>query len=143
MLALTALVTAALFSGAAVYVWFAEHPARSRLDPAAQLIQWKPAYVRGAIMQASLALLSGGLGLAVWLRWHDPFFLAGALFMLGAIVWTFAAMWRLNNRLKATPPETASAETAAMLVRWGHLHIVRMLLGLAGLACYAAAFQVR
>jgi len=141
MLAIAALVTAALFSGAAVYVWFAEHPARAHLDPAAQLTQWKPAYARGTIMQAGLAALSGVLGIAVWVRWGDPKFLAGGLVMLGVIAFTFLVIWGLNNRLKATPPEAATAETVAMLERWRALHGLRTLIGLAAMLIYAWALN--
>ena len=62
-----ALTVAALFSGAAFYVSFVEHPARAVLDDRAQLAEWKPAYARGAVMQASLAILGfvlGGAGVA-------------------------------------------------------------------------------
>lgn len=141
MLAIAALVTAALFSGAAVYVWFAEHPARAHLDPPAQLTQWKPAYARGTIMQAGLAALSAALGIAVWLRWGDPRFLAGGVVMLGVIAWTFAAIWGLNNRLKATAPDSADTGTVAMLERWRALHGIRTLIGLAAMLIYAWALD--
>lgn len=138
MLAISALTLAALFSGAALYVLFCEHPARGKLPPEAQLVQWKPAYTNGAIMQASLAALAGLAGIAVWLRWGDLLFLAGGLVMWGAIAYTFAVMWQLNNRLKATPEEAVGAETVLMLGRWGRLHGGRTLIGLAATAIYAA-----
>ena len=135
MLALLALVAAALFTGAAFYVAFAEHPARMQLDDRSALTQWKPAYVRGAIMQASLALVGGLAGVGAWYKWMSVWpWLAGGLFLLAAIAWTFALMWQLNNKLKATPPDQAGPETRAMLIQWAKLHWGRTALGAIGLA---------
>jgi hypothetical protein len=60
------LVTAALFTGAAFHVRFAEQPARLGLDDRALLTQWKPAYKRGLTMQAPLAILAFVLGIVAW-----------------------------------------------------------------------------
>ncbi|MCW4462621.1 DUF1772 domain-containing protein [Sphingomonas sp. BT-65] len=145
MIPVLALIAAAMFSGAAIYVLVAEHPARGVLAPRDQLAQWKPSYARGAVMQASLALLAAVLGIVAGLAQGPAslasswLWLAGGGFMLGAIVWTFALMWTLNGRIKATPLDQASDETVAMLRRWGHLHGGRTALGVAGLLCYAIA----
>ena len=135
MLALLALVTAALFTGAAVYVSFAEHPARLQLDDRNALAQWKPAYTRGAIMQAGLAAVSGVAGIAAWYRWMSVWpWLAGGVLMLSIIAYTFAVIWQTNGKLKAT--EEAGPETRALLVKWGQLHMGRTVLGAVALAFF-------
>lgn len=138
MLALLALVTAALFTGAAVYVSFAEHPARFQLHDRAALKHWKPAYARGTIMQASLALVSGIAGIAAWYRWMSVWpWLAGGLLMLSIIAYTFVVIWPTNTKLKAIPFDEAGPESRALLAKWGTLHMGRGALGLLATAFFA------
>ena len=130
---LLALLTAGLFTGAALYISVVEHPARLQLDDAPLLKQWKPAYARGTLMQAPLALLGLLLGSAAWWVSEDGLYLAGGMAMFFNWPWTSFRMLALNNRLKATPIEEAGPKTRAGLVRWGRLHAVRT--GLGAFAC--------
>ena len=68
-----ALVTAAIFVGAAVYLSMVEHPARLHLDDKGLLTEWKPSYQRGFLMQASVALVSAVSGLAAFWISRDAY----------------------------------------------------------------------
>jgi hypothetical protein len=133
---LLALVTAAAFTGAAIYVSVAEQPARLELDDRALLAQWKPSYAHGALMQASLALVSTVFGLLAFWMTRDWRWLVGALLILANWPYTLVVILPVNKRLNATPLEAASAQTRDMIKTWGSLHAGRSALGLAATAVY-------
>jgi hypothetical protein len=136
-----ALTVAALFTGAALYVNFAEQPARLTLDDRALLAQWKPAYKRGAMMQATLAIVGFVLGtLAWWLTSHVAF-LIGALLMLANWPWTLLAIMPTNKILMATEPNDAGPVTRALLMKWNGLHAVRTTLGALATAAFIFALN--
>jgi len=54
-------------------------PARLRLDDRSLLTEWKPAYKRGYMMQATLAVVGGILGLVAFLSTLDWRWLVGAM----------------------------------------------------------------
>lgn len=129
ILGILALTVAALFAGAAFYVSFAEHPARSGLDDRAQLQQWKPAYERGAQMQASLAVIGFLFGVGAWWQTRDELWIAGAVVLVANWPYTMLMIMPVNNALKATSLDQAGEESHTLLRRWGNLHMRRTMLG--------------
>ena len=124
-----ALTVAAIFTGAAVYVNVAEQPARLSLDDRALLAEWKRSYKRGAMMQASIALVGCVLGLIAWWQTSQTGFLVGAIAMVAPWPWTLLAIKPTNDALLATQSDQAGPQARALIVKWGALHGVRTALG--------------
>jgi hypothetical protein len=128
---LFALTVAAIFFGAAFYVNFAEQPARLTLDDRSLLIEWKPAYKRGFIMQAPLAMIGFLLGILAWWQTGIGLWLIGALVLVANWPYTVFAIMPTNNTLMATDPASAGPDSRALVQKWAALHAVRTMLGLA------------
>jgi hypothetical protein len=137
---LLALTTASVFAGAALYINVAEQPARLGLEDSSLLAQWKPSYARGFAMQASLAVVSGVLGLiAAWLT-KDWRWIAGAVLILANWPYTLLVIMPTNHKLNAIAIDAAGGESRAMIETWGWLHAVRTALGIGAVLAYLWPF---
>ena len=126
-----ALIVAAVLAGAALYVNFAEQPARLMLDDAALLREWQPSYKRGFAMQAPLAIVGFLLGTLAWWQTGGWLWLLGAALMIGNWPYTLLGIMPTNNRLMAADAAAAGSETRKLIETWAGLHAVRTALGFA------------
>ena len=124
-----ALTTAAIFSGAAIYVSLCEQPARLQLDDRALLTEWKPSYKHGAAMQAPLALIGAVLGFAAWWQAGDWRWLVGAIVIISAWPYTLLVIKPTNDELLAIDPANAGPRVRMLIEKWGRLHAGRTAIG--------------
>lgn len=127
-----ATLCAALFAGAALYINWAEHPARMSLDTRAAAQQWAPSYQRATMLQAPLALISLVCGVLAWIQGAGLGWLIGAVLVGTVVPFTFAVIMPTNKRLLEEGRDLESDETRQLLVRWGQLHAFRTALSLVG-----------
>jgi hypothetical protein len=125
-----AILCSTLFTGAAVYVNLVEHPARMECGTELAATVFAPSYKRAAVMQASLAGLSSMAAIACWLLGAGILWLVGALFIFSVIPFTLTVIMPTNKRLLDPALDRSSADTHALLVKWGRLHAVRSALSL-------------
>jgi hypothetical protein len=131
-----ALIVAAVFAGAALYVSLVEQPARLGLDDRALLQEWQPSYRRGAAMQAPLAVIGFLLGLLAWWQTREAGCLVGAAAMIANWPWTLLVIASTNKTLQATDPSSADGQSRKLIEKWGRLHAVRTALGFLALLAF-------
>jgi hypothetical protein len=131
-----AIVSAALFAGAALYINVAEQPARMTLETRFAAAQWARSYRRATWLQAPLALLSLFCGFLSWLLAGGLGWLLAAL-LIGAVVpFTFLGIMPTNRALLAPGRDLGAEETRILLERWARLHAVRTALSLTATFLY-------
>jgi uncharacterized membrane protein len=131
---IVALVCAVLFAGAEACLTFVEHPARVSCGTSVALAEFRPSYRRGAVMQASLAIAGLAAGVIAWTMVRDARLLAAALLLGSLVPFTLLVILPTNKRLLDPSLDASSAKATALLRRWGRLHAVRTIVGLAAFA---------
>ena len=138
-----AIVTGGLFAGAAVYVNLVEHPARVECGVEIAVAQFGPSYRRGAVMQASLALVAMAAGAGAWAMGGDLWWLVGGLLIGSLIPFTLLVILPTNKALLDPTLDRTSERARQLLVTWGRMHMVRSLVGVATFVLFACLLTFR
>jgi hypothetical protein len=94
-----AILAALLFTGAAVYVNLAEHPARMECGSELAATVFGPSYRRAAVMQVILALAATVAGIGAWFVGAPRGWLIGAGVIFAVIPFTVIAIMPTNRKL--------------------------------------------
>jgi Domain of unknown function (DUF1772) len=123
-----AVLSCALFTGAAVYITFIEHPARMRCGVEIAATEFVPSYRRAAVMQATCAALGLLASVGAWLAGATLWWLVAGVLLGSVIPFTLIVILPTNKRLLSPALDRRSAEAERLLARWGRLHAVRSVL---------------
>ncbi len=123
-----AVLSCALFAGAAIYITLVEHPARMECGTELAATEFTPSYRRATTMQASLAVLGLVSSILAWIAGATFWWVvAGAL--LGAVIpFTLIVILPTNKKLLSAQLDRRSVEAGQLLAHWSALHAVRSLL---------------
>ncbi len=136
-----ALLTAGLFTGAALHIVVSEQPARLSLDDRAAIVSWQESYDRAKIMQGALAVIGFVLAALAYVLTTDARWLLGGLLLLANWPWTLIAMRAVNAELGAMEAGASPGSARPLVLRWGRLHAVRAGLGLASCLVFVWAMN--
>jgi len=131
-----AVLACALFSGAAVYISFVEHPARMECGTEIATAEFRPSYRRATVMQASLAVLGLLSSVAAWLTGAPLGWLAGGLLLACVVPFTLIAILPTNKQLMSATVSLESAQAKKLLTHWARLHAVRSVLSVLALLLF-------
>jgi uncharacterized membrane protein len=139
--AVIAMLSAGLFTGAATYITFVEHPARMECGSVLAVKEFAPSYRRAAVMQAALAAVGSLSSAAAWWGGLGTSWLAAAVLLGSVIPFTFVVVFPTNRRLLEPSLDPGSQAAVDLLKRWGRLHAVRSALSLAALVVMLLALR--
>lgn len=80
-------------------------------------------------MQASIAVVTCVLGVVAWWQTGSLGYLIGAVLIILPWPWTLVAMMPTNRLLAAMDAAASNPQARALIVKWGNLHLVRVMLG--------------
>lgn len=131
LLQFIAVLTTISFAAIAIYISVAEHPARMECGPELASLVFGPSYRRAARIQASLACIAAGAGVALWFLGRGYVWLVGAALIFSVVPITLIVILPANEKLLDPNLDRTAPATYELLRTWGRLHGVRSLLSLA------------
>src|SRR5215469_1220468 len=131
-----AVLSCAMFTGAAVYITFIEHPARMQCGMEVAATEFAPSYRRATVMQAGCAVVGLLSSLTAWLAGASFWWLVAGVLLGSVIPFTLIVILPTNKRLLNPALDRRSAEAERLLARWGSLHAVRSVLSGASLLLF-------
>ena len=131
-----AVLSCSLFTGAAVYVTFIEHPARMQCGVELAATEFAPSYRRATVMQAACAAVGLLASFAAWLAGSGFWWLVAGVLLGSVIPFTLIVILPTNKRLLSPELDRRSAEAERLLGRWGSLHAVRSVLSTMALSLF-------
>jgi hypothetical protein len=135
---IVAFICTALFAGAAMYVSLVEHPARMSCDLSVALSEFRPSYKRGAVMQASMAVLGAAAAITAYYFGNGVSALVAGVVLATMIPWTLIVILPINRQLLDETRTSQTPDTDVLLKKWGRLHMVRTVASLLALSILAA-----
>jgi uncharacterized membrane protein len=125
-----AILAATFFSGAAIYINLADHPARMDCGTQLAATVFGPSYRRAAVMQIILALAAAIGGISAWFLGAPRLWFVGAVLIFAVIPFTLIVIMPTNKKLLDPGLDRTSEVAHHLLQDWGKLHAVRSILAL-------------
>jgi hypothetical protein len=117
---LIALVSAAAFAGAAIYVNWVEQPARLALDEETLLSEWRPSDSRGVALLSTFSLAAAIAAFVAYFESADVRWVFGALVIIASWPYAFFVMTPLNNQILSLRGRDVAA-ARALIRQWGFI----------------------
>src|SRR5262245_1987135 len=114
-----AILCAALFAGAALYINLVEHPARMRCGSGLAATVFEPSYKRATVMQVPLAVVATISAIVCWWFLRSVLWITGAVLIFAVMPFTLIVIMPTNKQLLAPGLLHDSAEAHRLLKHWG------------------------
>ena len=133
---LVATVGTGLFAGASTYVSLVQHPAWVESGAAHTVKGLRANFRRAAVLQGGLASVSLVAAAVAWLQGAGVGWLVGGVLLGALIPFTLVIIDAVNRQLLDPRLDAGSSEATALLARWGQLHAIRTIVGVAVFASF-------